>query len=240
MSKLKVVLLAAVLGLFSTAVMAETPQETAVKKLIEPRLGDGAKVDQVTKTPYSGLYEVRIGNDIVYTDEKAKYIFVGRILDSKSARDFTRERLDEVNKVKFTDLPLDLAMKTVKGNGKRVIAVFEDPNCGYCKKFRKTVEDMDNITVYVFMYNILAPDSATKSKDIWCSADKNKAWNDWMANGKLPPSSAASCVSPNDKVYALGKKLNVTGTPTIIFADGSRIPGYVDVNTLEEKLATIK
>ncbi|MDP5008611.1 MAG: DsbC family protein [Glaciimonas sp.] len=240
MSTIKILLLVAMLGLSAKAVLAETPQEATVKKLIEPRLGDGAKVDQVTQTQYSGLYEVRIGSDIVYTDDKAKYLFVGRILDSQNARDFTKERLDKINQVKFSDLPLDLALKTVKGNGKRVIAVFEDPNCGYCKKFRKTVEEMNNITVYVFMYNILSPDSAIKSKDVWCSTDKNKAWDDWMSNGKVPASSPASCTSPNDKVLALGKKLNVTGTPTIIFADGSRIPGFVDAKALEAKLATIK
>jgi len=238
---LKPSLLAVLLGLSMTAAIAETPQEAAVKKLIEPRLGDGTKVDKVTKTPYMGMFEVRVGTDVFYTDASGKYMFVGRILDAQSGRDFTKERLDELSKVKFSDLPLDLAMKTVKGNGKRVIAVFEDPNCGYCKKFRKTLQDVDNVTVYTFMYNILAADSSVKSKNVWCSTDRDKAWDDWMLNGKLPATAAASCVTtPNEKVLALGQKLNVTGTPTIIFADGSRVPGWVDAQALEAKFSSVK
>src|SRR5207247_6542948 len=123
-------------------------QEANVKKMIEPRLGEGAKVDSVTKTPYSGLYEVRTNGDIIYTDEKAEYLFVGRVLDTKTYQDYTKARIDEINKVKFSDLPFDSALKTVKGNGKRTIAVFEDPNCGYCKRFRHTLQETDNVTVY--------------------------------------------------------------------------------------------
>ena len=240
-SYVKPLLLVAMMGMVTTAAIAETPQEANIKKLMEPRLGDGVKVDQVTKTPYLGMFEVRVGKDIFYTDAQAKYMFVGRILDAESSRDFTKERMDEISKVKFSDLPLDQAMKVVKGNGKRVIAVFEDPNCGYCKKFRKTLQEVDNTTVYTFMYNILAPDSSVKSKNVWCSADRHKAWDDWMLNGKLPATAAASCVdTPNDKVLALGQKLNVTGTPTIIFADGSRIPGFIDAKALEAKFASVK
>lgn len=235
------ILLVALCGFWIMTVSAETLQEAAVKKMIEPRLGGGAKVDSVTKTSYSGLFEVRVGNDIFYTDAAAKYVFVGRIMDSQSARDFTRERIDELNKVKFSDLPLDLAMKKVKGNGKRVIAVFEDPNCGYCKRFHKsTLSEVDNITVYTFLYNILAEDSAVKSRNVWCSTDRNKAWTDLMVNGKAATPAQAACQSPNDKVLALGQKLNVTGTPTIIFVDGSRAPGWVDAKTLEAKLTSLK
>lgn len=229
------------MGLSVNVAGAETLQEAAVKKLIEPRLGDGAKVDEVTKTPYSGLFEVRVGKDIFYTDAAAKYVFVGRIMDAQSSRDFTRERVDELSKVNFSDLPLDLAMKKVKGNGKRVIAVFEDPNCGYCKRFHKTtLPDLDNVTVYTFLYNILAEDSAVKARNVWCSADRNKAWTDLMADGKAAATAPASCQAPNDKVLALGQKLNVTGTPTIIFADGSRVPGWVDAKTMEAKFSSLK
>ncbi|MGS0742489.1 DsbC family protein [Glaciimonas sp. GG7] len=235
------ILLAVVMGSMMTAAIAETPQEAKIKSVIEPRLGDGVKVDAVTKTPYLGMFEVRVGKDIFYTDANAKYMFVGRILDAESSRDFTKERMDEISKVKFSDLPLDLAVKSVKGNGKRVIAVFEDPNCGYCKKFHHAFKDIDNVTMYTFMYNILSPDSAVKSKDVWCSTDRYQAWSDWMLNGKVPATAAASCMTnPNEKILALGKELNVTGTPTIIFADGSRIPGYVDAKALEAKFATIK
>ena len=220
--------------------LSETAQEATIKKLIEPRLGDGAKVDSVTKTPYAGLFEVRVGGDIIYTDEKAKYLFVGRVINTQTSEDYTKARVDDINKIKFSDLPLDSALKTVKGNGKRVIAVFEDPNCGYCKRFRQTLEGVDNVTVYTFMYNILSEDSAVKSKNIWCTADRNKAWDDWMLNGKAAPAAAEACVTPNEKIFNLGRKLKITGTPTIFFADGSRIPGAVDGKGLEGKFASIK
>ncbi|WP_395823883.1 DsbC family protein [Collimonas sp.] len=234
-------LLVAVFALWMSVAGAETLQEASVKKIIEPQLGDGVKVDSVTKTPYSGLFEVRVGNDIFYTDASAKYVFVGRVMDAKSSRDYTRERIDDINKVKFADLPVDLAMKKVKGNGKRVIAVFEDPNCGYCKRFHKTtLNEIDNVTVYTFLYNILAEDSAVKSRNVWCSADRNKAWTDLMVDGKAAAAAPSSCQAPNEKVLALGQKLNVTGTPTIIFADGTRAPGWIDAKTMEARLASVK
>jgi thiol:disulfide interchange protein DsbC len=230
----------AILLLSSAFVQAETAQESAVKKLVEPRLGEGAKVDAVTKTPYAGLFEVRVGSDILYTDEKANYLFIGNVIDARKSVDLTKLRTDELSKVKFADLPFDQALKTVMGNGKRVIAIFEDPNCGYCKRFRKTLQGVENITVYTFMYNILSEDSVVKSKDIWCSADKNKAWDDWMLNGKAAATAAAGCAAPHDKILALGKKLRITGTPTIFFTDGSRLPGAVDVKALESKFASLK
>jgi thiol:disulfide interchange protein DsbC len=197
-------------------------------------------VDSVRRTPYSGLFEVRVGSDIFYTDAKADYLFIGRIVNTKTYEDYTKARVDEVNKIKFADLPFDSAVKMVKGNGKRVIAVFEDPNCGYCKKFRHTLAEMNDITVYTFMYNILADDSAVKSRNIWCAPDRAKAWDDWMLKGKMADAAPANCTAPNDKVLALGQKMRITGTPTIFFTDGSRIPGYVDQKTLEAKLASVK
>jgi thiol:disulfide interchange protein DsbC len=211
-----------------------------IKKMIAENIGSGAKVDSVTKTPYGGLYEVRMGNEIVYTDEKAKYVFVGSIIDIKGSVNFTKQRTDELNRVNFAELPLDAAVKYVKGNGKRVIAIFEDPNCGYCKKFRHTLQGLDNVTIYTFMYNILAEDSVIKSRDIWCAPDRSKAWDDWMLNNKAAPAAAANCVTPHEKVLALGKKMRVTGTPTVIFTDGSRLPGMVDVKAIEEKFANLK
>jgi thiol:disulfide interchange protein DsbC len=121
-----------------------------------------------------------------------------------------------------------------------VIAVFEDPNCGYCKRFRQTLQDVDNVTVYTFMYNILSEDSSVKSKNVWCSADRSKAWDEWMLKGKAAPEAAATCATPNQKIYDLGRSLRITGTPTIFFADGSRIPGAIDAKGLEAKLASLK
>jgi thiol:disulfide interchange protein DsbC len=232
--------LALALALAAFGAAAETAQEANIKKLIQPRIGEGAEVESVTKTPYSGLFEVRVGNEIFYTDAQAKYLFVGRVLDANTTEDFTKARLEAINRIKFSDLPLESAVKTVKGNGKRVIAVFEDPNCGYCKRFRKTLQEVDNVTVYTFLYNILAEDSSVKSKNIWCTADRSKAWDDWMLNGKAAPTAPDSCSTPNEKIYNLGRKLKVTGTPTIFFTDGSRIPGAIDARGLESKLAAIK
>lgn len=220
---------------------AETPTEANIKKLIEPRLGEGVKIDAVKETPYAGLYEVVTGDDILYTDKNGQYLIVGHVFNAKTSQDLTKERLDDLNRIKFSDLPFESALKTVKGDGKRVIAVFEDPNCGYCKRFRQnTLKEMDNVTVYTFMYNILSEDSALKSKNIWCAANRNQAWDDWMVRGKAAPAAPAGCLTPNDKVLALGRKLRINGTPSIFFADGSRIPGAVDAKALEAKLATIK
>ena len=237
--KLKSILVI-MLSIVGGFVSAQTPQEAALKKLVEPRLGENVKVDSVTKTPYGGLYEVRIGSEILYTDEKAQYLFVGNVIDAQNQTNYTKARIDDLSKIKFADLPFDSALKTVKGDGKRVMAIFEDPNCGYCKRFRKTLQGVDNITVYTFMYNILAEDSSVKSKNIWCSPDKNKAWDEWMLNGKVAPTAAANCATPNEKISALGQKLRISGTPTIFFTDGSRLPGAVDVKALETKWASIK
>jgi thiol:disulfide interchange protein DsbC len=227
-------------GLLASCVGAETPVEANIKKALEPRLG-GAKIESVKQTPYGGLYEVRVAGDILYTDKKGDYLFIGHVYDTKTQRDLTRERIDDINKIKFSDLPLDLALKQVKGDGKRVIAVFEDPNCGYCKRLRQTtLKEIDNVTIYTFMYNILSQDSFEKSRNIWCAPNRVKAWDDWMINGKTPAAAPASCESPNDKVAELGQKLKIQGTPAIFFTDGSRIPGAVDLKTLEAKLSSIK
>jgi thiol:disulfide interchange protein DsbC len=242
MAKSKLALtLAAVLAAGCVEAQSPAQVEANIKKAIEPRIGPGVKIDSVKETPYAGLYEVRAAGDILYTDKKGEYLIIGHVYNAKTAQDLTKDRLDEINKIKFSDLPFDSALKLVKGDGKRVIAVFEDPNCGYCKRFRQTtLKEIDNITVYTFMYNILSEDSFTKSKNIWCAPDRNKAWDDWMVSGKPAPVAPAACNSPNDKVLELGQKLRIQGTPAIFFTDGSRIPGAIDTKGLEAKLASIK
>jgi len=229
-------------ALMSACAGAESPVEANIKKVVEPRLGPGVKIDSVKETPYAGLYEVRAAGDILYTDKKGEYLFIGHVYNAKTSQDLTKERIDEINKIKFSDLPLELALKQVKGDGKRVIAVFEDPNCGYCKRLRQTtLKEIDNVTIYTFLYNILSEDSFVKSKNIWCAQDRVKALDDWMVAGKAAPAAPASCATtPNDKVLALGQKLRIQGTPAIFFADGSRIPGAVDIKALEAKLFSLK
>lgn len=227
-------------SLLCVSALAQAP-EAKIKKLLQGRLGTDASIETVVKTPYSGLYEVKVGNEIIYTDADARYVFIGRIIDAETSKDVTQARMDELNRVKFSELPLDLAAKSVKGSGKRVIAVFEDPNCGYCKRFRKSLAEVKDITVYTFIYPILGEDSAKKARNLWCAADRSKAWDDWMLDGKAAPQAPESCnASAIDKVVELGKKYRVTGTPTIIFTDGSRIPGAIDAKSLESKLAQVK
>lgn len=231
-----------ILALFlfgSTLALAVEPAgrltaETIIKRTLEARLG-GAKVDAVTKTPYLGLYEVRLDNEILYTDEKMSYIFSGNIIDAKSMQNLTEKRLRELSGIKWEDLPLDGALKTVRGSGKRVLAVFSDPNCPYCKRFEKDLAKVDDITIYTFLYPILSQDSHDKSRAVWCSADRVKAWNELMLSGIVP--AAARCDTPIEKNLALGRKYRINGTPTLVFSSGERVPGAISVERLEKLFA---
>jgi thiol:disulfide interchange protein DsbC len=210
--------------------------EALVRKSVEAWLG--GKVDAVRKTNHLGLYEIQIGNEIYYTDEKVSLLFDGNIIDTKTRKNLTQERLNKLSAIKFSDLPLELAVKIVKGDGKRVFATFEDPNCSYCKKLAKEMAGMNNVTIYTFLLPILSRDSAEKSRAVWCAPDRAKAWNDLMINGTLPP--AGTCDAPIEKVVALAQKHSIRGTPTIFLASGERIPGAIPVAQLEQKLAQIK
>lgn len=219
---------------------AQAAEDADVKKAVEPVLqqifGPSLKVDAVRKAGVLGLWEVQIGSEILYSDEKATYLIQGEILDVKAKRNLTEERKNKLAQIKFSDLPLELAVKTVRGNGKRVFATFEDPNCGYCKKLAKDMGGMTDITMYTFMLPILGGDSPDKVKGIWCAQDKVKAWNDWMVNAVAPAAPGSGCNAPVDKLVALGQKFNVRGTPTIFLSDGSRIPGAVPAARLEQAL----
>jgi len=234
---IKRALLCGLAALLASAVHAQNNDAAEVRKAIEASIGKGAKVDSVRDAGFLGLYEVQVGSDIFYTDKKAAYILLGDVVEAKSRRNLTEERKNKLAQIKFSDLPLDLAVKQVRGNGKRVFATFEDPNCGYCKKLARELQGMTDVTIYTFLYPILSPDSSEKSKAIWCAPDKAKAWNDWMINGLEP--ATAKCDTPTDKVVALGRKLNIRGTPTLFFADGSRIPGYIPVAQIEQTISKI-
>jgi thiol:disulfide interchange protein DsbC len=215
---------------------AAQADEAKVKQAVEAALGE--KTEGVRKTNVLGLYEVRIGGEILYTDEKANYLITGNIIDLKTRQNLTQERLNKLSAIKFSDLPLELAVKTVKGDGKRVFATFEDPNCGYCKKLAKEMAGMNNVTIYTFLLPILSQDSAEKSKAVWCAADRAKAWSDLMVNGTVP--AAGTCDAPIEKVMALAQKYKIRGTPTIFLPNGERIPGAVPIAQLEQKLAQVK
>jgi len=229
------VLLAPVLVLAqATEPAGKLTSEAIIKRTLESRLG-GVKVEAVAKTPYLGLYEVRLDGEILYTDEKLNYIFSGNIIDAKSMQNLTEKRMRELTAVKWENLPLDAAVKTVRGNGKRLLAVFSDPNCPYCKRFEKDLAKVDDITIYTFLYPILSQDSHEKANAVWCSADKSKAWSELMLNGTVP--AAARCDTPIQKNLELGRKYRVTGTPTLIFANGERVPGAIPQAQLEKLLA---
>lgn len=228
-------------GLLITAAEAQSDVEATIKKTIGPKLGTNVKVESVKKSGVLGLYEIVVGDEIFYTDEKAQYLLTGNIYDLNVKKNLTQARLDALHTVNFADLPFDLAFKQVKGNGKRVVAVFEDPNCGYCKRLRHELQHVDNITIYTFMYDILSDDSEIKSRNIWCSADPVKAWNDWMVDGKAAPLAPEKCkFDAHDKIMALGKQLHISGTPAVFYADGSRSPGFITAAALEEKLDSLK
>ncbi len=207
--------------------------EAKIKQAVEAALGE--KPDGVRKTNILGLYEVIVGGEILYTDEKVNYIITGNIIDAKKRINLTQERLNKLSAINFADLPLELAVKTVKGDGKRVFATFEDPNCGYCKKLAKDLAGMNNVTFYTFLLPILSRDSAEKSRAVWCAADRAKAWSDLMVNGIVP--AAGTCEAPIEKVMALAQKYNIRGTPTIFFTNGERVPGAIPLAQLEQKLA---
>lgn len=232
---LALVLLGPVLALAQAAEPAgKLTAETIIKRTLEGRLS-GAKIDAVTKTPYLGLYEVRLDSEILYTDEKVNFIFSGNIIDAKSMQNLTEKRLRELTAIKWENLPLEAAFKTVRGNGKRMLAVFSDPNCPYCKRFEKDLAKVDDITIYTFLYPILSQDSHDKSRAVWCSADKSKAWSELMLNGTAP--TAARCDTPIEKTLELGRKYRITGTPTLVFVNGERVPGAIAAEQIEKLLA---
>lgn len=215
---------------------AARADEAKVRQAVETWLG--GKVEGIRKTNILGLYEVHFGGEILYTDEKVSHIIAGSIIDARTRTNLTRERMNKLTAITFSELPLDLAVKTVRGDGKRVIATFEDPNCTYCRKLAKELQGVSNITVYTFLLPILSKDSADKSRAVWCAADRSKAWNDLMLSGTAP--AAGSCEAPIEKVIALAQKYGIRGTPTIFLSSGERIPGAVPVAQLEQKLAQIK
>lgn len=217
----------------NTLSTAAPEQAQSITRAFEQRF-PGIHVDAIRVTPMAGIYEIQVGMDLLYTDAQVDYVLQGSLIDAKARRDLTAERLEVLQQVAFDSLPLDHAIRQVKGTGARKVAVFEDPNCGYCKQLHRTLEDVDNVTVYTFLFPILAPDSTTKARDIWCAADPAKAWKAWMLKGELP--AAADCQTPIQDNLALGRKLNVQGTPALFFADGSRVNGAMPLDALKKKL----
>lgn len=205
---------------FTAAVLAD---EASVKRGVEARFA-GIKVNSVAKTPYSGLYEVVVGDTIFYADEKVNFVFRGEIIDARSQKNFTEERQQKLSAIKFDDLPLEIAIKQVRGSGKRVVAIFSDPYCPYCKSLDRALMREDDITIYTFLFPIIRPESADKSRAIWCAPDRAKAYYDFMLNGR-DVAITGNCSAPVDKWLALGQKFGVRATPTSFATNGQRIMG---------------
>ena len=212
---------------------ATPPEAALIRKTLEQKF-QGTSVGVITRSPYFGLFEVQFDNQLIYTDAKARYIIVGSVYDTDGKINLTEQRMRKLNRVDIASLPLDLAFKRVKGNGERKLIVFSDADCPFCAKLENELKVVDNVTIYTFLYPIdqLHPDSARKSKMIWCSADRVKAWDAFFSTGVLPD-NAGDCENPVEKTHALGEKLRVQATPTLIFADGSVVPGAIPPEQME-------
>ena len=229
-------------AIVALATLAATADEAAIRKNLGERIPQFQKIDEISKSAMPGLFEIRVnGTEIFYTDSEGNFLVQGSLIDTKQRRNLTEERVDKLTAVAFDTLPFKDAFTIVRGNGKRKLAVFEDPNCGYCKRFERDLQKVDNVTVSMFLYPILSADSAEKSRNIWCAKDKAKAWTDWMVRDQAAaPASPACDASSLMRNVALGKKHKITGTPTLIFADGSRVPGAIDSAQVEKFLAEAK
>jgi len=212
--------------------------EVLIRKNLSSRLSELQDIDEVRKTPMPGIWEVRSGNDLFYTDAQGNYLIQGELIDTKAQRNLSAERVAELNTVEFSKLPFGDAFTLVRGNGERKLAVFEDPNCGYCKRFEQSLLKVNNITVHVFLYPILGEDSVEKSRRLWCAKDKPAAWNDWMHAQKSAPAPLTPCdTNALKRNVEFGKAHKINGTPTLFFVDGSRVPGAIPPDAIEKQLA---
>ncbi|MDR1968525.1 MAG: DsbC family protein, partial [Burkholderiaceae bacterium] len=212
-------------------------QEAVIRKNLAARIPNLTKIDEVSKTPMPGLYEVRVGTEVVYTDAEGSFLIQGNLVDTRSRKNLTEERVNKLTAIDFNSLPLKNAFTIVRGNGKRKLAVFEDPNCGYCKHFEKDLQKVDNITVHLFLIPILGEDSVTKARQIWCSADKSQTWQDWMVREVAPKGNAICNTEALTANLDFAHKYRINGTPTLVFTDGTRIPGAIDAQQIEQQFA---
>lgn len=209
--------------------------EAAVRQAMQKKYPD-VQVESVAKTPIAGIYEVFAGGEVLYVDENVNYMIVqGRMIDVARSTDLTDERLRVLTAVRLEQLPLDLAFRMVKGNGKRKMAYFTDPNCPYCKRLDQELAKLSDVTIHVFLYPILSQDSREKAAAVWCSKDREKAYSDMMINGN-PPKTAGTCDTPIAKILAYGRQKGISGTPTLFFASGQRVTGAIPAAQLKKLL----
>lgn len=213
--------------------------EAAIRKNLAERLPNLPKIDEVTKTPIPGIYEVRIGTDLLYADENGQHVIQGSIIETRTRNDLTQARIDKLTAIDFASLPLKDAIVVKQGTGARKLVVFADPNCGYCKRIERDLLAVKDVTIYTFLYPILGPDSNVKSRDIWCSKEAGKVWRHWMIDGAAPPKAMGECdVAAIDRNLKMGQKYKIQGTPAVVFEDGSRSPGAMPASQIETRLAS--
>jgi thiol:disulfide interchange protein DsbC len=238
MSKRLLPLLAAACVLLAAAFAHA--DENAVRKAFAAKFPK-LQVQSITKMPYLGLYEIVVNGEVLYADEEFQYLIDGNIISTQNMTNLTEQRKRKLSAIDFNELPLDLAFKRVKGKGERKIAVFSDPDCPYCKRVENDLAKLDNVTIYMFLYPIdsLHPRATEISKQIWCSPDRIKAWDDYMLR-KVAPKADSSCPNPVDKIVEYGRKKGINATPTLIMPSGERVPGAISAAQIEEYLSGSK
>jgi thiol:disulfide interchange protein DsbC len=213
-------------------------QLATLKQKLAQRLPSLPAIESARTTPMSGLIELKAGSSVLYTDANGDYLIEGQLMDTKTQRNLTEERLDEINKVDFASLPFKDAVVWKSGTGKRRLVVFADPNCGYCKHLEKEIQQIKDVTVYTFMIPILGEDSKSKLDNIWCVGNnRTQVWRDWMLSGAQPARSFGMCASPGQRNLALSQKLRVQGTPAMFFEDGSRLASAAPAATIEQRIS---
>ena len=224
------------------ALCAQAQDTAALRRNLEQRLPTMGKIDEIARTPMPGVFEVRVGTDIYYSDADGNFVITGQMIDTKAQKNLTEERVEKLMSIDFDTLPFKDAFTIVRGNGKRRMAVFQDPNCPYCKRFEKDMLKVDNVTIHMFLYPILGNRSVEMSKQIWCSREKERVWENWMTKDQaIPGPGPASCdTAAITRNVEYGKKIRISGTPTIFFADGTRVPGAVGAAQVEKLLAQAK
>jgi thiol:disulfide interchange protein DsbC len=233
----KLIRLTLATGIAALLAQAALAQEAVIRKNIAERLPEFPKIDEVSKTPIPGIYELRVGTELLYSDEHGEHLIQGTLIDTKSGVNLTEARIDKLTAIDFANLPLKDAIVYKQGTGARKLVVFADPNCGYCKKFERELLQVKDVTVYTFLYSILGGDSPEKSRNIWCAKDNTAVWREWMVNNATPPRAMAQCdAGALQRNLAMGKKYRVNATPALVFEDGKRVPGALPPAQIEAQL----
>ena len=228
-------LLAVMLAIVGESLAADIAAGALEKRLKE--LYPGTQVTDVGESALPGLYEVVMGRNIAYTDASGRYFLFGHLFDMTAQRDLTAERKDQLQRIDFGALPLGDAIKTVRGNGSRVLAVFSDPDCPYCRSLEPELAKVNDVTIYTFLMPLtqLHPNARAKAIAVWCAADRVQGWAQLMLRGETI--APRTCAHPVDRNIALGERLQINGTPTSIASDGRVMPGAASAAQIEAWLA---